>query len=220
MLEEYETLIVRQEMEPLQVFSGLETENRYKVLDPGGQEVCFACEESGFMARQFLKSHRPLTIKIIDGGGDLLLVARRKFFWFFSHLEFLSPSGDLLGRMERRFSLVGRRLDLTDNNGTAAAIQGPLLRPNTFWISRDGRELARITKQWSGLAREAFTVADTFQVRFTDAAMSEPMRWLVLGAAFAIDLDFFEERNRRSGLRPGTLGGHSVDSGGFTGRGF
>jgi uncharacterized protein YxjI len=219
-LAEYQSLVVRQRVEPLQVISGLETQNRYQVLDAAGQEVCLAYEESGFMARQFLRSHRPLTINIINGEGSLLMVARRKFYWFFSHLEFFSPAGEFLGRLDRRFSIMGRRFELLDNKGIVGEIQGPVLRPNTFWIRRDGREIARITKQWSGFAREMFTVADTFQVQFTDPGLVESVRWLVLGTALAIDLDFFERRNLRSGMRPGTMGGHSADTGGFTGRGF
>lgn len=219
-LEGYQSLMVRQQVEPLQVFSGLETQNRYQVLNPEGHEVCLAYEESGFMARQFLRCRRPLTINVIDGEGNLLLVARGKFYWFFSHLEFFAPAGEFLGRLNRSFSFMGRRLDLLDNDGIVGGLQGPLLRPYTFWLRQDGREVARITKQWSGLAREMFTVADTFQVLFTDESLAESVRWLVLGTAFAIDLDFFERRNVRSGLRPGTMGGHSADTGGFTGRGF
>ena len=111
MLETLESLMVRQQVEPLQVFIGLETQNRYKILDNAGNEILFAYEESGFLGRQFLGGHRPLTIKIIDGEGNLRLIAQRKFFWFFSHLELLSPEGAVLGRLQRRFKLIGRRFE-------------------------------------------------------------------------------------------------------------
>lgn len=203
MLETLESLMVRQQVEPLQVFIGLETENRYKILDNAGNEILFAYEESGFLGRQFLGGHRPLTIKIMDGEGNLQLIAQRKFFWFFSHLELLSPEGAVLGRLQRRFKLIGRRFDLFDDQGKVGSVEGPMLRPNTFWIKRDGVELAKITKKWSGIAREAFTAADNFSAEFTDSSLSESHRWLVLGAAFAIDLDFFENRARRTGFRFG-----------------
>ena len=203
MLETLESLMVRQQVEPLQVFIGLETQNRYKILDNAGNEILFAYEESGFLGRQFLGGHRPLTIKIIDGEGNLQLIARRKFFWFFSHLELLSPEGAVLGRLQRRFKLIGRRFDLFDDQGKICSVEGPMLRPNTFWIKRDGVELAKITKKWSGIAREAFTAADNFSAEFTDSSLSESHRWLVLGAAFAIDLDFFENRARGTGFRFG-----------------
>ena len=40
----------------------------------------------------------------------------------------------------------------------------------------------------------AFSVADNFEVEFSDSTMPESMKWLILGAAFAIDLDFFEKK--------------------------
>ena len=220
MLEGYESLTVRQSVEMLQVFTGLETKNRYKILDPGGNEVLFAYEESGFIGRQFLGSHRPLTLHVVDGEGKQLLIGRRKFFWFFSHLELLSPDGTLVGRMQRKFKLIGRRFDLFDLDGYVGSIDGPLLRPHTFWIRRDGVDLAKITKRWSGISREMFTAADNFHVEFTDFSLSESLRWLTLGVAFAIDLDFFENRGRRVGVGFGAFGAGRLGGGGFSGRGF
>ena len=225
MLENYETLTVRQEVEMLQVFTGLETKNRYKIIDPAGDEVLFAYEESGFIGRQFLGSHRPLTLNVIGSDGNVLLKARRKFFWFFSHLEFLSAEGEPIGSMQRRFKLIGRRFDLADSQGNALSIDGPLLRPNTFWLSHTGGNVAKITKQWSGISREMFSVADTFHVEFTDSTLPESIRWLILGAAFSIDLDFFENRGGGFGFRFGGLGGFGHHGGigggrygGITGR--
>ena len=200
MLETHESLTVRQQVEMLQVFTGLETKNRYKVLGPQGDELLYAYEESGFLGRQFLGGHRPLTIRIIDGEGRDQLIARRKFFWFFSHLELFSSDGSLLGRMQRRFKIIGRRYDVFDAQEHVGFVDGPLLRPNTFWLRQGGVELAKITKRWSGVSREMFSAADTFHVEFTDHSLSESLRWLTLGMAFAIDLDFFERRGRRAGF--------------------
>ena len=224
MLENYESLTIRQSVEMLQVFIGLETRNRYRILDPEDNEVLYSYEESGFMSRQFLGGHRPLTLNIIDSDGKVLMVAPRSFFWFFSHLELLSPEGDRLGGMQRRFKFVGRRFNLHDTDQQVATIEGPLFRPYTFWIRRDGVELARVTKRWSGISREMFTAADTFKVEFTDSTLSESMRWLVLGAAFAIDLDFFERRHSSGfglgALGVGGFGGGRSGGGGIAGRGF
>ncbi len=205
MLEAYETLTVRQEVEMLQAFTGLETENRYRILDSSGSDVLFAYEESGFIARLLLRSHRPLTIKIVNNDGEPQLVARRRFFWFFSHLEMFAPDGGVLGRMQRRFKLLGRRFDLYDADGHVGHVEGPLFRPNTFWLRRDGVDSMKITKRWSGAAKEMFTAADNFQIEFTDSTLSESMRWLSLGVAFSIDLDFFE--NRGGGGLPLGVGG-------------
>ena len=194
MLQDYSNLTVRQEVEMLQVFTGFETRNRYRVLDPSGQDVLYAYEESGTLSRLFLNAHRPLTLHIIDGNGQPVLTAKREFFWFFSHLHFSSPEGREMGSMQRRFKWINRRFDLTDAEGSLLHVDGPIFRPHTFWFRHSGGDLAKITKRWSGLSREAFSVADNFEVEFSDPSTPESMRWLILGAAFAIDLDFFEKK--------------------------
>ena len=60
-----------------------------------------------------------------------------------------------------------------------------------------GEEVARVTKQWGGIMREAFTDADTFRVQFHKESLDQQFRMLTLAAAFAIDLDFFESKGRR-----------------------
>lgn len=208
MLESYPSLMVQQQVEAMQVFSGLETNNRYRILDPDGTEVLYASEQSGFLARQLLRTHRPLTITVVDPQGTVQMTAHRKFFWLMSHLAMDDPRGASMGRIDRRFKMAGRRYEISDGQGEVLELRGPLLRPHTFMLERDGVELGRITKRWSGMAREMFTAADTFQVAFEPqdgegaaplAPLSESMRWAMLAAAIVIDLDFFENRSRGGG---------------------
>jgi len=220
MLESHASLTVRQSVEMLQVFTGLEAKNRYSILDPGGNELLYAYEESGFWGRQFLGGHRPLSLKFIDPQGKQELTASLSFFWFFSHLKLQSLQGGVLGRMERRFKLLGRRFDLFDDKGIVGSIEGPLFRPNTFWVRQGEVDLAKVTKRWSGVSREVFTSADTFEVEYIVPTIPESMRWLILGSAFAIDLDFFESRDRGGLMGLGGLGGGAIGRGGISGRGF
>ena len=60
-------------------------------------------------------------------------------------------------------------------------------------IYKQEREVARVTKQWSGLAKEMFTDADTFRLEISNREMDEDSALLMLASAFAIDLDFFED---------------------------
>lgn len=195
-LTQYQELVVQQEVEPLEVFSGFETENRYSIRTSQGDALLYAYEESGFLSRNFLRTHRPLSLQVVDGQRQPVLKAERGFFWFFSHLHVSNDQGRRLGSLQRRFAFLGRRFDLLNASGSPLAeVKGPLFRPNTFFVNRQGREVARITKQWSGVLREGFTSADTFQVRFTEAFREPEFVLLVLATAFAIDLDFFEERD-------------------------
>ena len=193
-LTQHRGLIVRQQVELLEAFTGFETANRYEILTPDGQNLLYAYEESGGMARFFLKSHRPLDLHVVEPDGSLVLSASREFFWFLSHLHVSDGSGSHVGTLNRRFGVLKRRFTLTDaNDRLSAQITGSLFRPYTFFVQNSNdREIGRITKQWSGLLREGFTDADTFQIEFDDAERSPEFRLLLLASAFAIDLDFFE----------------------------
>ena len=190
----HQELIVRQRVEGLEAITGFETRNRYEVLTPDGRQVMYAYEESGGASRFFLSTHRPLDIHVVDTSGTPILTASRDFFWFFSHLRMSDVSGRHVGAMNRQMGFFKRRFTLTDRNEQVIGeIVSSLFRPYTFF-ARDqrGEEIGRVTKQWSGFAREGFTDADTFQVLFNDSGRSEEIRFLLLTAAFAIDLDFFE----------------------------
>lgn len=194
----YDDLVVRQQVERIEVFTGLETKNRYTVMTPQEETVLYAYEESGFWSRQFLGTHRPLTINVMDIEGKTVHIASRRFFWFFSRLHVRDASGRALGSLRRRFSVFTRRLSLEDGNGQVIAeVKGPFFRPYTFMVYQQGMEVARLTKRWSGVLREAFTRADTFQVQFSGPSRDRDFASLVLAASFAIDLDFFERRKGR-----------------------
>ena len=192
-LTRYQELTVCQEVEHLEVFTGFETENRYKVMTPEGDTLLYAFEESSFLGRQFLRSHRPLTLHIVDTESQPVLTASRGFFWFLSHLHIFDGADRPLGSLRRVFAVLRKRFTLEDPmGGFIAEVNGPLFRPNTFMLYRQGSEVARVTKQWSGIMREAFSDADTFRVQMDGRGLGQDFALLVLATAFAIDLDFFE----------------------------
>ena len=121
------------------------------------------------------------------------MTAWRSFFWLFSHLHVVDANERPVGSLRRQFALLGRRFTIEDAQGEPIAeIRGRLLRPNTFMFYRDDQEVARVTKQWSGIMREALTDADTFLVQMDTRDLGQGFAMLVLASAFVIDLDFFE----------------------------
>ena len=203
-LTKHQELVVRQQVEHLEVFTGFETANRYSINSSIGDPLLYAYEDSGWLARQFLKSHRPLTLHVIDSEGQPVLTASRNFFWFLSHMHVCDGSGRPLGSLRRRFAIFGRRFTLEDPaGGPIAEVQGPLFRPNTFMVYKQHTEVARVTKQWGGVMREAFSDADTFRVEQETQGLDATLSLLVLTTAFVIDLDFFENSGRGSSFSIG-----------------
>lgn len=193
-LSQHPELYVRQEIEHLEIFTGFETRNRYSVITPDGQQLLYAFEESGLLGRNFLSSHRPLTIHVVDRDNTNVITAGRSFFWFLSHLHVSDGTGQRIGSMQRRFSLLTRKFDLMDATGSVVAeMRGTIFRPFTFMVYQQGQEIGRVTKQWSGLGREAFTDADTFKVEVDTSRTDENFSLLMLASSISIDLDFFEK---------------------------
>ena len=201
-LANYPELVVRQTKEMLEIFTGFETANRYRVLTPEGEEAMFCYEESGMLSRQFMGSHRPLSLHVVDGNGQPILNASRNFFWVFSHLNVQDGSGAPIGSLHRKFGILNRKFALLDSGGQQiAGLNGSVFRRYTFTLNNaHGQEMGRIVKKWGGIIREGFTDADTFSIQFSDVERNQEIRLLLIASAFAIDLDFFESKGSRSGI--------------------
>ena len=137
---------------------------------------------------------RLLDIHVVDDRGDTVMTASRPFFWFRSNLQVMDGYGNYMGALYRQFGILSRRFALVDaNDQRIAQIKGNFFRRYTFVVEDSGgSKLCRITKEWGGLLREAYTDSDTFRIRFRDRERSHEFRMLMLASAFAIDMDFFE----------------------------
>ena len=193
-LTRYPELVIRQQVEQLEIFTPIETANRYGIYTADGAQLMYAYEDSGAMSRQFMGSHRPLSIHVLDNSQRPVLQASRDFFWFRSHLR-VDADGRRIGALNRVFGL-GRKFALVDaNEREITRLTSGLFSPHTFIAESAGGEIARVTKQWSGFGLEMFTDADTFVVQFSDPGADNDFRLLMLASAFAIDLDFFENQS-------------------------
>ena len=190
-----DTLIIQQRKEWGEILTGWETKNKYVVLNEAGEEVYFAAEEGGFfLFRIFLKGLRPFTIHILENHGNTVLRLERSFRLYFHKLEVLSRENRRLGTVEKRFSVLRRVYSVYDETGQERfQLFGPVLRPWTFLIRKNGEEIGRITKKWSGVLKESFADADNFGVTFP-AELSVTDKSILLGAVFLVDFVHFENR--------------------------
>ncbi len=196
MLANIDTLFVRQKKEWGEILTGFETKNKYEITDMSGNALLYAAEVgTSFLARMFLKALRPFEIQIVTPDGETVLRVQRPFRFYFHQISVLNGAGQLLGTVQRRFSLLRRLYTVTDGSGsTSVELFGPLLHPWTFQIRKDGVTGGKITKKWSGLGKEVFTDADNFGVEFPARAPSG-LRAVLLGAVFLIDFVHFEDNN-------------------------
>ena len=194
-LARIDSLAIQQVKEWGEILTGFETRNRYRVIDESGRDILYVGEEDGsLLARLFLKAARPFTLRVLAGEYTALTL-RRPFRWYFHHLHVFDAAGPLLCPVPREFSVFRRVYTVRGLAGSEQfTLFGPLLRPWTFQIMQDGREIGVIRKKWSGLLKEAFTDVDTFGITFP-ADADTYTKAVLLGAVFLIDFVHFENRS-------------------------
>ena len=189
-------LVIRQKKEWGEILSGFETKNKYEVMDAQGQSLYAAFEVAGsFIIRTLLRAMRPFEIHLFNLDQQLTMRLKRPFRFYFHRLEVIDAQGTLLGTIERQFSILRRKYIISDSDSqTLFELFGPILHPWTFNIRKDGDELGKITKKWSGLLKEAYTDADNFGVSY-QPELDTKSKALLLGAVFLIDFVHFEGKN-------------------------
>ena len=190
-------LVVSQQKEWGEILTGFETKNRYAISDLSARRLYLAAEEDGSMLlRWFLKALRPFKIAILTENGQVVLRVIRPFRFYFHRAEVVDSNGQLLGVIEKRFSILRRVYSVLNNSGVEIyKLFGPILHPWTFKIRNGADEYGKITKKWSGLLKEGFTDADNFGVTFP-AEWDVKSKALFLGAVFLIDFVHFENKGK------------------------
>jgi hypothetical protein len=191
-------LIIRQQKEWGEILTGFETKNKYEVTDHFNNPLVEAHEEGGgamaTITRIFLKALRPFTMHLFSPGGAGLFRLNRPFRFYFHELDVCKPNGAPLGKIKRRFAILRRIYSVLDRHGNEIyQLFGPILHPWTFQIKKGGQELGKITKKWSGLAKESFTDADNFGIAFPKG-IDLSQKAVLLGAVFLIDFVHFENK--------------------------
>jgi len=189
-------LIVKQEIEAVEIFTGFETGNRYSVLDEQGRKLLYAYEdESNFIGKQFLGQHRSLDLHILDPNGQEILSIHRSFYFLKSSAIIKDANGQVFGHIKQRKWLGNKQFDFISADGEVLfSCISKLPHIWTFKVFMNGQEVAQILKQWGGSGKEVFTDADSFNIEISNIR-DESMKYAILITAFIIDLRVFERRS-------------------------
>lgn len=195
-----ENLFVKQRFEALELFTALESRNKYEILDQSGNIVAYAAEQSkgflGFFGRNLLGQFRSLEVLIFDAQREIIARARMPFRFYFRRLNVVDAQGRSAGFIERRFSLFSALYSVHEASGAQIMeIKRPWFRFWKFTVFMREAEVGLIEKKWSGALRELFTNEDFFKVSFSPALGNNSNRILVLLGALIIDIMHFEQKN-------------------------
>jgi uncharacterized protein YxjI len=187
------TVTVSQKKEWLEILTDFERRNRFSIDLEGRAGALLAREEGSRWHRFFLGSMRPYTLVIETPEKKPVLHLHAPFRFIHREIGVADALSKPLGRVRKRFTFPHTRYDVYDARGRPLfEIARGFVKAWTFTIRRDGRDVAVITKRWSGVGREIFTDADRFQLQFRE--VTDPTeRKILLGALFVIDLTHFEE---------------------------
>jgi uncharacterized protein YxjI len=194
-------LFVRQQAELPELF-GIETRNKYQVLDESGQNLFFVAEQQkglwGILLRQVAGHWREFSLHFYDERREKVFEAWHPFAFWFQKLMLYDRHGQLIGSLQQRWSLLRRRFDVLDSRGVCLMEVRTSIFSLTAWgfpFFKGPFEVARVDKKFSGIFVELYTDKDNFLVSFNEPSLSQQERQLVLAAAIFIDLTYFEVKN-------------------------
>jgi len=207
-LTQLDQLVIKQKVELMEMFTGFETNNKYELKNSMGQTCYKAAEKSNFCERQCCGPLRSFEMFINDNTGREVIHLTRPLkcqsaccFCCLQEVDVTSPvTGETLGLIRQKCHPCLPIFEVQDASGNAIfEIKGPFCQINccndiNFPITtNDGTEVGKITKQWTGILKEAYTDADNFGVTFP-LDLDVKLKSTLLGAVFLIDFMFFEQQ--------------------------
>jgi uncharacterized protein YxjI len=170
----------------------IELTNEYAVFDGQGQQIGAVVEVGQSTVRKavrFLSSldqfltHR---LEVHDATGPVLVLTRPAKI-VRSRVVVSRPDGAPIGEIVQANVFGKIRFDLVSDGRLVGAIQAENWRAWNFAIvDAAGTEVARITKNWEGLARTLFTTADRYVV-LVHYRLPEPLASMVIASALTVD---------------------------------
>lgn len=194
----HDQLIVSQVHELTELI-GFETRNKYQILNSQNMVIGYAAEQQkgffNFIFRQFLGHWRSFEVHFFDQQKQLFLIGHHPFRWYFERIEVKNTQNQVIGALQKRFSILSKKFDVEDENGKVLmTVSSPIWKIWTFQFQSRNRNVASISKKWSGFLSEAFTDKDRFLIEYKDRDLTENSKRTLLVAAVFIDLLFFEHK--------------------------
>lgn len=169
--------------------------NNFDILDPDtGEEIILCREDNLGTVTKILrftdwKRYTPFEIELRTPDGQPLVAVRRGVSIVLSKVRVYDERGVHLGGFHQKlFSLGGAFRVLDTDDQEVCVLQGKWTGWDFKFMVGD-RQLAHVTKQWSGLSKELFTSADNYVLSIDPSLPAgHPARKLILAAVMCIDM--------------------------------
>ncbi len=169
--------------------------SNYDVYDPNTGEVIMTCRELrlGALTKMLrftdYKRMTPFLLDIDAADGTQLLTVQRGISVFLSNVDVLDENQQRIGGFKQKMFSIGGKFDVMgQSDQVLCSLKGKWTSWDFRFLAGD-KELARVTKKWSGLGKELFTSADNYMLQISEEVPPDnPLRQLILASVFCIDL--------------------------------
>lgn len=169
--------------------------NNFDVFDPANGRKLLECREPalGFFTRLLrftdYKRMTPFDVRVTTPEGRKVLTVKRGVSLFLSKVQVLDENDRLVGLFKQKFFSIGGAFDVLDPDGRALCALVGKWTSWEFKFKAGQRELASVTKKWSGLGKELFTTADNYVLAIdAGVAPDDRLRQLIMAAVMCIDM--------------------------------
>merc|ERR1712226_452274 len=199
------SVLLKQRIEMLEVVTGWEVKNRFRLIDPStGQQLGAFKEDSSTCMRQCCKNMRRFGADVVDSQGAVLFKMQRPFRCnniccatacdcCRQEMNVSDATGQLMGSMLQdgnckcEFSITIR--DATGMpkyriaNNVCSAVCNWCCNDRHLYIydCASGQRISTITKKWRGCAVECCTMADALLIEFTPSMTAQDKAVLICG---------------------------------------
>lgn len=212
----YDEVFIKKKAELMEAITKTETKNKFSILNNQGQEFLCAYEKSGLCMRICCGSSRGFKLHIGTPDGESVIQVTRPLkacagcCWCAdavsccSHeVTVESPPGYVVGKVRQTKSFWKSKFDIIDNGGMKLLkVEGPrCLFPGAtcfctsgcFEIktAMHGDVIGTVEKNFKSVAKELFTDADHFHVKFP-RDLDVKMKTCVIALTFLIDILYFD----------------------------
>jgi uncharacterized protein YxjI len=168
--------------------------NNYDVMDPESGAVILQCREPnlGWFTKVLrftdYKRMTPFDVRISTPDGEEVLQVKRGWSFFLSKVDVIADA-KRIGGFQQMFFSVGGKFDVLDaEDQKVCTLKGKWTSWDFRFLAGDD-ELAHVSKEWAGMAKELFTSADNYMLTVSDTVeKGHPIRGLIMAAVMCIDM--------------------------------
>ncbi|KAK9739189.1 Scramblase [Popillia japonica] len=193
-----DSLYIVQELDPLELANGLETDIRYVVQNSDGDRLMFAVEQSTILARLCLCSRRSFKVLIFNNSNKHIMKIHRLYSVGRYKANVYVPPNNIIGTIEQRFTCIGTLLIIKNEKGhvlqklRGSACSFIRCKHSYDILSNDGKtKLGSISDEYTSIRGGLFVDSRYLGVGFP-ADIEPQTKALLLGATLLLNIILYE----------------------------